>query len=146
MMDIPEKYSTPCLVIDVQKVKDNYKRLVDLQIGEVFYAMKANSGQHVLDALADLGSSFDCASMGEINTILNMGVSPDRISFGNTIKKERDIALAYEKGISLFVLDSDEELEKLSRENNMLRLEVEKLHIRVDSLQTQIKSPQGSFQ
>lgn len=115
MMDIPEKYSTPCLVIDLQKVKDNYKRLVDLQIGEVFYAMKANSGQHVLDALADLGSSFDCASMGEINTILNMGVSPDRISFGNTIKKERDIALAYEKGISLFVLDSDEELEKLSR-------------------------------
>lgn len=106
--------NTPYSVVDVQIVRDNYLRLSSLIEGEIFFAMKANSGQPVLDALAELGSSFDCASMGEINTILRMGVSPDRISYGNTIKKKRDIQSAYQAGVRLFVLDSDEELEKIA--------------------------------
>ena len=57
--------------------------------------MKANPEPAVLTLLADLGSSFDCASLAEIEMALAAGVTPDRISFGNTIKKERDIAGAY---------------------------------------------------
>jgi ornithine decarboxylase len=42
-------------------------------------------------------------------------VTPDRISFGNTIKKERDIAAAYAKGVRMFAFDSGAELEKIAR-------------------------------
>ena len=48
----------------------------------------------MLKLLADLGSCFDTASVVEIELALAAGATPDRISFGNTIKKERDIARA----------------------------------------------------
>jgi len=37
------------------------------------------------------------------------------MSFGNTIKKEKDIAYFYEKGVRLFVTDSINDVDKLSR-------------------------------
>ena len=46
---------------------------------------------------------------------LTAGATPERISYGNTIKKERDIAAAYERGIRLFAVDSREEVEKIGR-------------------------------
>ena len=46
---------------------------------------------------------------------LDAGATPDRISFGNTIKKERDIARAHELGIKLFAVDCVEEVEKIAR-------------------------------
>jgi ornithine decarboxylase len=46
---------------------------------------------------------------------LAAGATPDRISFGNTIKKERDIARAYALGIRLFAVDCTAEVEKIAR-------------------------------
>jgi ornithine decarboxylase len=45
---------------------------------------------------------------------LDAGAWPDRISFGNTIKKTSSIVRAYAHGIRLFAFDSAEELEKLA--------------------------------
>src|SRR5262249_39187606 len=61
------------------------------------------------------GSCFDTASLGEIDLCLALGVGPERISFGNTIKKERDIADAFGRGVRLFAFDSAAELDKLAR-------------------------------
>src|SRR6185369_11101924 len=69
----------------------------------------------VLSLLASLGSCFDTASLAEIEMVLATGATADRISFGNTIKKERDIARAYTLGIRLFAVDSIPEVEKISR-------------------------------
>ena len=44
---------------------------------------------------------------------LAAGVTADRISFGNTIKKQRHIADAYGKGVRLFAFDAEAELDKL---------------------------------
>jgi ornithine decarboxylase len=65
--------------------------------------------------LAGLGSCFDTASLTEIEQALATGATPDRISFGNTIKKEKDIARAYALGIRLFAVDSEAEVEKIAR-------------------------------
>jgi ornithine decarboxylase len=46
---------------------------------------------------------------------LDAGATPDRISFGNTIKKERDIARAHALGIGLFSVDCAAEVEKIAR-------------------------------
>src|SRR5260370_41846732 len=61
------------------------------------------------------GASFDVASRGEIELCLAHGVAADRLSFGNTIKKEKDIAFAYQAGLRLFGFDSAFELDKLAR-------------------------------
>lgn len=47
--------------------------------------------------------------------MLSLGCTPDRLSYGNTIKKEKDIAYAFAKGIRMFATDSDEDVEKLAR-------------------------------
>ncbi|MBE1237652.1 type III PLP-dependent enzyme [Phaeovibrio sulfidiphilus] len=107
---------TPCVVIDVDVVGQNYNRLTDALPGvEVFYAVKANPLRPVLERLAGLGSSFDTASLPEIDSCLELGVDPSRISYGNTIKKARDIAAAHERGIGLFAFDSAEELQKIAQ-------------------------------
>jgi ornithine decarboxylase len=106
----------PCMVLDLEVVRDNYmafaKALPDTR---VFYAVKANPDPQVLDLLARLGSSFDTASVVEIEQALAAGATPDRISFGNTIKKERDIARAYALGVRLFAVDCEAEVEKIAR-------------------------------
>jgi ornithine decarboxylase len=106
----------PCLVVDLEVVRANYNTFARaLPDSRVFYAVKANPAPEVLKLLADLGSSFDCASVAEIDMALAAGATPDRISFGNTIKKERDVAAAYARGIRLFAVDCVEEVEKIAR-------------------------------
>src|SRR4029077_3104858 len=61
------------------------------------------------------GSSFDTASVAEIEMVLATGATADRISYGNTIKKERDVARAYALGVRLFAVDCTAEVEKVAR-------------------------------
>src|SRR5260221_6908960 len=107
---------TPCLVVDVDAVARNYQRLRwHLPLAKVFYAVKANPAPEIVARLHGLGSNFDVATRAEIELCLAQGATADRISFGHTIKKERDVAYAYEQGIRLFAFDSACELEKLGR-------------------------------
>ena len=106
----------PCLVVDLDVVRDNYSAFATaLPDTRVFYAVKANPAPEVLNLLAQLGSCFDAASVVEIEQVLATGATPDRISYGNTIKKERDIARAYALGIRLFAVDCEAEVEKIAR-------------------------------
>ena len=106
----------PCLVVDLDTVRDNYRSFANaLPDTRVFYAVKANPSPEVLTLLSGLGSCFDIASIAEIEMVLAAGATPERISFGNTIKKERDIARAYALGVRLFAVDSKAEVEKIAR-------------------------------
>src|SRR5499427_10487673 len=106
----------PCLVVDLEVVRDNYRAFANaLPDTRVFYAVKANPAPEVLSLLAGLGSCFDTASVAEIEMVLAAGAPPDRISYGNTIKKERDVARAYERGVRLYAVDCKAEVEKISR-------------------------------
>lgn len=106
----------PCVVIDLDIVRDNYESFAhSLPDTSVYYAVKANPDPAILNLLARLGSSFDCASVGEIEMVLATGAGASRISFGNTIKKERDILHAFEMGVRLFAVDCEAEVEKIAR-------------------------------
>src|SRR3712207_9378962 len=81
----------PCMVLDLDVVRDNFQKFARaLPNTRVFYAVKANPAREVLSLLAELGSCFDAASVVEVGLALDAGATPDRISFGNTIKKERE--------------------------------------------------------
>lgn len=106
----------PCLVVDLDVVRQNYQAFAScLPETRVFYAVKANPAPQILSLLAEMGSCFDTASVPEIEMALAAGATPDRISYGNTIKKERDIARAWGMGVTMFAFDSIEELEKIAR-------------------------------
>ena len=106
---------TPCLVLDLDVVAGNYRALAEaLPDSRIFYAVKANPAPEILSLLASLGSCFDTASVAEIRDALAAGATPDRVSFGNTIKKRVDIATAYALGVRLFAFDSEAELRKIA--------------------------------
>ena len=110
-----ERPATPCLVIDLDVVEERYREVAAaLPDADVYYAVKANPSAGLLARLASLGSRFDVASPAEIGLCMAAGADPARISYGNTIKKHRDIAFAFAAGVRLFVVDSEEELGKVA--------------------------------
>jgi len=108
--------ATPCLVLDVDTVEANYRKLLAaMPLARVYYAVKANPAAPILERLAGLGSSFDAASWEEIEACLAAGAAPAAISFGNTVKKESAIKAAFDAGVTMFAFDSEPELRKLAR-------------------------------
>jgi ornithine decarboxylase len=115
MADNPD-LPTPFVAIDVEAVEDNYNVFRQaMPTAAIHYAIKANPNTAILQRLADVGSNFDCASLAEIEMVLACGVDPARISFGNTIKKERDIAQAFALGVRLYATDSFGDTSKIAR-------------------------------
>ncbi|GMN42918.1 hypothetical protein TIFTF001_012129 [Ficus carica] len=86
-----------------------------------FYVVKCNPDPVMLAALASLGSSFDCASRAELESVLSLalGVSPDRIIFANPCKLESHIEYAATVGVSVTTFDSvaedPEDIDKIFR-------------------------------
>lgn len=108
-------FDKPTLVIDTQVVAENYRYLkAGLGSAKIHYAVKANPHTAILSTLIAEGSSFDAASRGEIEMCLELGAREDTISFGNTVKRAKDIAWAFENGIRLYAADAEEEIEKLA--------------------------------
>lgn len=106
---------TPFLVVDLDVVAAQYGTLRQLMpTAEIFYAVKANPAREIISLLADMGASFDVASVAEVDMVLDLDVDPARLSYGNTIKKQADIAHAYERGVRLYTFDSEAELDKLA--------------------------------
>ena len=108
--------TTPFLVLDLEVVAERHRALIAaLPDATIYYAMKANPEPEVIELLAELGCSFDVASPGEIERCLTLGISPERLSYGNTIKKESDVAAAARAGVRTFAVDCDAELDKVAR-------------------------------
>lgn len=106
---------TPFLVVDLDTVERKYRELRErFPYASVYYAVKANPHEAVLSRLRDLGANFDVASVFELDKLLGLGISADRMSYGNTIKKARDVAYAYECGVRLFASDSEQDIRNLA--------------------------------
>ena len=103
----------PCLVVDLDVVRENYLSFAkSLPDSKVFYAVKANPAPDILRLLVELGACFDVASVAETQAVLAAGAAPERISYGNTIKKESEIATAFGLGVTLYAVDCEGEVEK----------------------------------
>ena len=106
----------PCLVVELDVVRENYQSFAKaLPDTKVYYAVKANPAPEILKLLAELGCCFDVASIAETHAALAAGATGERISYGNTIKKEREIAEAFGLGVTLFAVDCEAEVEKVAR-------------------------------
>lgn len=80
----------------------------------VTYALKANSNQAVLTALAKMGAGADTVSEGEIRRALAAGIPASKIVFSGVGKTPREMDFALQTGIYCFNVESEPELEILS--------------------------------
>ena len=115
-MSFSENLETPCVVINLKTSKKNYQKLREnFPYADIFYAIKANPHEEIISMLNEMGSCFDIASRYELDKVLKLGVSPERLSYGNTIKKAKDIAYFYEKGVRMFATDSKDDLKNIAQ-------------------------------
>jgi ornithine decarboxylase len=116
MKAFADQHETPFVVIDTAIISQAYDDLrAGFEFAQVYYAVKANPAVEIIDLLKDKGSSFDIASIYELDKVLSRGVGPDRISYGNTIKKSKDIRYFYEKGVRMFATDSEADLRNIAK-------------------------------
>lgn len=116
IMYFSERHETPFQLILKDVIKQKYEELrVNLPYSKVYYAVKANPAAEVITLLNELGSCFDVASVYELRKLIELGVSPARMSCGNTIKKYNHIKEFYDAGVDLFVTDSEADLRNIAQ-------------------------------
>jgi len=107
---------TPFLVIDTATVMRKLEELEKLfSYAKIYYAVKANPSIEILTLLRDRNINFDIASIYELDRVLSLGISPDRICFGNTIKKSKDVRYFYEKGVRMYATDSEADIRSIAK-------------------------------
>ena len=106
--------SKPLFVFDLDRLKLNYEVIRQaFNDYKIHYALKSNSEIEILKTLKDTGSSFETASPGEVERLLNLDVSPDNIIYSNPCKSRDEIIQLAEMGIRYFSFESAEDLDRL---------------------------------
>ncbi|XP_062295342.1 ornithine decarboxylase-like [Scomber scombrus] len=82
---------------------------------KTFFAVKCNNSPAVIQMLRALDTGFDCASKGEIQMALSLGVTPDKIIYAHTTKPRTHIKYARAHGVNLMTFDNEIELQKISQ-------------------------------
>ncbi|XP_049526861.1 ornithine decarboxylase [Dermacentor silvarum] len=90
-----------------------------------FFAVKCCTDLVVLRTLSSLGVNFDCSNKVEIEIVMQLGVSPERIVFANPIKSVEDLDYAKRNNVTLMTFDSTDELDKIRDKNARLLLRIQ---------------------
>ncbi|XP_038191332.1 antizyme inhibitor 2-like [Arvicola amphibius] len=113
----------PFMVADLDVLAARHQTFLQaLPQVQPFYAAKCNSSPWVLSILAALGTGFSCASQGELEKVLGLGIDPSRIIFANPCKAISHIQYAARHGVQLLTFDSEEELAKVAQHHPGARL------------------------
>lgn len=80
-----------------------------------FYAVKCNPDPQLLRLLASLGTGFDCASKTEIEQVLNLGVSPERVIYAQPCKTNSYVRYVANAGVRQMTFDNADELRKIAK-------------------------------
>ena len=116
--DLAARYGTPLYLYSAGTLRHHYRRLAAAfaQLNPlVCYSVKVCSNIHILRLLAGEGSGFDIVSGGELYRVIAAGGDPSRCCYAGVAKTDAEIRMALEKGIRLFNVESEAELENLAR-------------------------------
>nr|VFK42927.1 MAG: ornithine decarboxylase [Candidatus Kentron sp. TC]VFK57290.1 MAG: ornithine decarboxylase [Candidatus Kentron sp. TC] len=110
------EYGSPLVVISKRELMENLEYLqAALPEVRLHYAVKANPNPDLLRVLAEAGSGFDIASLGELERVSALGVPTKDIIYTNPIKRPSEIESAYKAGVDTFFYDNLSELDKIAR-------------------------------
>ena len=118
LKNIAAAYGTPCYVYSRATLERHWHAFDDAFSAHphlVCYAVKANSNLAVLDILARLGSGFDIVSIGELERVIKAGGKAGKTVFSGAGKRADEMRHALELGIRCINVESEPELERLSR-------------------------------
>jgi diaminopimelate decarboxylase len=115
---LAKKFGTPLYVYSQHTLTEHFQKL-DRALAPldhlICFAMKANSNLSVLRTLANLGSSFDVVSAGELQRVIAAGGDPRQCVFAGVAKTGFEIEFALRKGIYSFNVESEPEIMRVNR-------------------------------
>src|SRR5947199_9871187 len=118
LVALAEAVGTPFYCYSTATLERHYRVFADA-FGDVdalvCYAMKANSNQSVLRTLAKLGAGSDVVSGGELKRALAAGIPASKVLFSGVGKTEDELRAALAADILCLNVESEPELELLSR-------------------------------
>nr|WP_314441028.1 diaminopimelate decarboxylase [uncultured Campylobacter sp.] len=115
---LARKYGTPLYVYDFNEIQKNFIALKEAFAAcksLVCFAIKASSNLSILKFLSDLGSGFDCVSIGELRRALYIGAKSYKIIFSGVGKQDGELEFALKSDILLINLESEAEMLRLEQ-------------------------------
>jgi len=85
------------------------------QLGEIYYPIKANDDDFIVDEVIKQSCCFEVDSIEHITMLIKKKVAPDRILYSYPIREDKDIKKAHKLKIKKFVVDSFVEYEHVIR-------------------------------
>ena len=115
--ELVEEHGTPLYIVSKSKLIENFNLLNNaLPAAKLFYAVKANPHEGILEILHEAGADFDVASKGEIIAAIKAGANPEKdLIFADTVKIPKQIAFADGVGVDDFTYDNESEIIKLAK-------------------------------
>jgi len=116
--EIAARHGTPLFVYSEAAMRaawDGYERAVSGVDHRICYAGKANGNGAILRLFAGLGAGADIVSGGELRAAVRAGFAPETIVFAGVGKSAEEIALGLDHGIGEWNVESEREIERLSR-------------------------------
>src|SRR5258706_8801541 len=94
--ELAERHGTPCFAYVKSAAEAQARRLQRALPPRVrlAYAVKANPFSNLLRSFEPLGLSFDCASIGELSRVGELGLGAGRTFFAGPGKRQEELALA----------------------------------------------------
>lgn len=92
LCDLATEYETPLYVTDLERVRENARRLQSaFDQEDVSYAIKANTTRPVLETVRDAGLGAECASAGELQRAIDAGFDPENVRYTAVNPPARDL-------------------------------------------------------
>ncbi|MBI4411770.1 MAG: diaminopimelate decarboxylase [Deltaproteobacteria bacterium] len=116
--EIAKKVGTPVYVYSYRALKETFDRFSAAFGGTdhlICFSMKANSNGAVLRTFVKAGGGIDVVTGGELERAMAAGCDPKKIVFSGVGKSSEEIKTALVAGILQFNVESEEELENISR-------------------------------
>lgn len=106
-------HGTPTLFLSENRLRESYRELKSALPGvTLYYAVKSNAAPEFVSILKSEGCLFDVCSNGEIDVVRNAGIAGGGCLHTHPIHQDKDIRYALEHGITLFVIDNENEIHK----------------------------------
>ncbi|MCJ8162940.1 diaminopimelate decarboxylase [Acinetobacter zhairhuonensis] len=116
LFEVKQKFGTPTYIYDENQLRSSFNDLRNAlpDCVDIFYALKVNPNLSVVKLINSYGGNTEVCSLAELEIAIKAGVDPQNIILLGPMKKEEEHRRALELNIFAVVVESEEELNKLS--------------------------------
>lgn len=135
--ELSAELDSPFFIYDLDVLNNHLAHLMTQTEIKLWYAVKANPLSKIIQSLDKAGFNFDVASKGELEQVLNQGVSSNRVLNTGPAKSPKQIKHFISRGVRTFVAESINQVHWLNEQATQQQCQLQVL------LRVQLRWPEG---